>query len=145
MPMRETSLTLEDGTVVGAVRCAVRLRDRMRGLLGRDGLPSGALLLLDPCGSIHTLGMRFVIDVLFLDRDWRVVGVRKAVPPGRACVWGGWRARRTLEACSGWLDLEGLRGARLRLSEGTLPSPHPPLPGRRPAPSAQSDATRCFD
>ena len=32
---------------------------RMRGLLGRAGLPSGRALLIVPCRAIHTLGMRF--------------------------------------------------------------------------------------
>jgi hypothetical protein len=83
----------------------------MRGLLGVPTLPSGEMLLLDPCGAIHTMGMRFVLDVVFLDREWRVVGVRRNLLPGRF-AWGGWRARRTLEAAAGWLDLDALRRAR---------------------------------
>ena len=43
------------------------MRDRARGLLGRDGI-DGALLLR-PARSVHTFGMRFAIDVAFCDRD----------------------------------------------------------------------------
>jgi len=104
-------LQLADGTALGRVWVATRRKDRMRGLLGREGLPVGELMLLEPCGSIHTIGMRFAIDVLFLDRNWRVIAIRESVHPGRL-AWGGWRACRTLEAAAGWLDLERLRGAR---------------------------------
>ena len=48
---------------------------RMRGLLGRRGLAEGEGLLLQPAGSIHTFFMRFPIDVVFLDREQRVVRV----------------------------------------------------------------------
>lgn len=111
--MRSAPLLLEEGIPVGRVWIASGRRDRMRGLLGRDELPRGELLLLEPCGAIHTFGMRFALDVLFLDRDWRVVGIRRALRPGRM-AWGGPRARRTLEADAGWLDLETLRNARFR-------------------------------
>jgi uncharacterized membrane protein (UPF0127 family) len=40
-------------------------------------------LWLDPCGGIHTWGMQYPIDVVFLDRSLRVLAVRRAVPPWR--------------------------------------------------------------
>jgi uncharacterized membrane protein (UPF0127 family) len=51
--------------------------ERFHGLLDRRSLDADEGLLLSPGGSIHTLGMRFAIDVLFLDRHMRVL---KAVP-----------------------------------------------------------------
>lgn len=107
--MRSTILQLPDGQTIRVWLAATR-RERMRGLLGRDGLPRGECLLLDPCGAIHTIGMRFALDLVFLDADGRVVGVRRDVRPGRM-AWGGWRARTTLEAAAGWLDLEALTQA----------------------------------
>ncbi len=59
-------------------------RERMRGLLGRDGLAHGHALLIEPCNSIHTFFMRFPIDVLFLSRDGRVVRAFPRVRPWRA-------------------------------------------------------------
>ncbi len=106
--MIETELRLETGQRIGRLWVAESRRERLRGLLGRDGLASGELLLLERCGAVHTVGMRFPIDVLFLDRGWRVVGLRKALAPGRL-AWGGWRAVRTLEASAGWLEPERLR------------------------------------
>lgn len=109
--MPSATLRLVDGAETGKVWIPSGRFARMRGLLGRDSLPRGELFLLAPCGAIHTFGMRFVIDVLFLDGDWRVIGVRKALRPGRLAL-GGLRARRTLEAAAGWLDLDRLQGAR---------------------------------
>jgi uncharacterized protein len=56
---------------------------RLRGLafIDRDDAPSG--LLIPRCSSIHTFGMRFAIDVYFLDRRGQVISVRRAVPPRR--------------------------------------------------------------
>ena len=54
--------------------------ERMRGLLGREALPAFTGMLLLDCRSIHTLRMRFPIDVVFLDRDLRVIDVRVAEP-----------------------------------------------------------------
>jgi uncharacterized protein len=88
--------------------------ERLVGLLGRRSLPAGCGLLLSPCNAVHTLGMRFPIDIVFIDSAWRVLRTVAAVPPGRLSVWGGWRARHTLEVQAGWIDLEALAGACVR-------------------------------
>ena len=74
---------------------------RAKGLLGRDGLPSGEGLLIPRCNAIHTIGMRFPIDAEFLARDGSTVRVVRDIPPGRPLVWGGWRARQVLETQAG--------------------------------------------
>ena len=56
---------------------------RLKGLLGRNDLQPGEALVIEPCNSIHTIGMKFSIDALFLDRESRVVGVRKGIRPNR--------------------------------------------------------------
>jgi hypothetical protein len=56
--------------------------ERMRGLLGRDGLAPGRALLLERTRSVHTLGMRFEISVALLDRDLRVLAIHR-LPPRR--------------------------------------------------------------
>jgi uncharacterized membrane protein (UPF0127 family) len=58
-------------------------RTRNRGLLGRDGLPPGAALLLAPCTAVHTWFMRFSIDVIFCDRDGRVLKTAVDLRPWR--------------------------------------------------------------
>jgi uncharacterized membrane protein (UPF0127 family) len=59
---------------------------RMVGLLNRGQFRQGEGLLLDRCYGIHTFGMRFPIDVLFLDKDLHVIRAVKALPPYRTCV-----------------------------------------------------------
>lgn len=77
------------GTVLAErAQRADRLLLRLRGLLGRRGLAPGEGLLITPCQGVHTLGMRFPIDVVYIGRDLRVVGVAALVPPNR---WGPWR------------------------------------------------------
>jgi uncharacterized membrane protein (UPF0127 family) len=64
---------LRDGEVLASLELARTRRERMRGLLGRDGI-EGALLI-EPCRSVHTLGMRFPLDVAFCDGDLVVLKV----------------------------------------------------------------------
>jgi len=70
-------MLVEKGTV------AARPWARLRGLLGRAGLGKGEGLLLDGTIGIHTVGMRFAIDVLFLDKDGRVLYLIHALKPFR--------------------------------------------------------------
>ncbi|MFN2525236.1 MAG: DUF192 domain-containing protein [Actinomycetota bacterium] len=61
--------------------------DRMRGLLGRLEIGRGEALVLRNAAQIHTFGMRFPIDVLFLDADGRVLHVIRAMRPWRLSRW----------------------------------------------------------
>ncbi|MCX5714888.1 MAG: DUF192 domain-containing protein [Candidatus Omnitrophica bacterium] len=56
---------------------------RTKGLLGRKGLLPQEALVLKPCNSIHTLFMQFPIDVLFVDREFKVVAAIPALKPYR--------------------------------------------------------------
>lgn len=56
---------------------------RMKGLLGKLTLPRGGGLWIKPCNSIHTIGMKFSIDVLFLDRENRVIAIKQNFGPNR--------------------------------------------------------------
>ena len=56
---------------------------RLLGLALLDRSRSGAGLLIPRCRSVHTFGMRFCLDVAFLDPDGAVLGHRHGVPPGR--------------------------------------------------------------
>ncbi len=88
------------GTVVAQeVRLARSVWSRFRGLMGRRSLPEGQGLLLEPCSSIHCMFMRFPIDVIFLDREGRVVKVAAGVKPWRLAAAKG--ARSALELPAG--------------------------------------------
>lgn len=68
------------------VHVAESYRARLLGLAGLRRERAGAGLLLPRCASVHTFGMRFDLDLLFLDSDGRPLATRLAVPPCRL-VW----------------------------------------------------------
>ena len=74
-------------------------RDRRKGLLGRDGMSAGEGLWIVPCEAVHTFGMRFPIDLVYLDRQKRIVKIRSNVGPWRisACL----RAHSVIELPAG--------------------------------------------
>jgi uncharacterized membrane protein (UPF0127 family) len=92
LPLRR----LEGGLVVME---AVTPRARLMGLRGLDRFPADHALLIAPCHSVHTFGMRFAVDVAFLDAAGQLVRLAPAVPPGRVLVC--LRARSVLETAAG--------------------------------------------
>ena len=79
---------------------------RLRGLLGRPAPGPGEGLMLTPCRSVHMFGMRYPIDVAFLDRDGVVVATYPGLPPGAGTSWHR-RAQHALELPSGALAATG--------------------------------------
>src|SRR5262245_42671773 len=81
---------------------ASRLHERLKGLLGRKNLPSGHGLWIDSCNSIHTFFMHFPIDVVFLNREGKVLRTYENLKPYRITrmVWG---ASSVLELPAGTL------------------------------------------
>jgi uncharacterized membrane protein (UPF0127 family) len=73
-------------TLATTLEPAFDSRRRRRGLLGRTGLPQGTAIVLAPCGAIHTLFMRFSIDVVFASRDGIVAKVSRGLKPWRAAA-----------------------------------------------------------
>ena len=103
---------LRDGEVLAAAEVATSFGERTKGLLGRDGL-EGALVIR-PARSVHTIGMRFAIDVAFCDGELRVLSTctmrRHRLGAPRM------RARVVIEAEAGAFDRWGLRvGDQLEL------------------------------
>jgi hypothetical protein len=81
------------GEQIGLADSSLR---RLVGLLGKRSLESGCGLLILPSQAIHTVGMTFPIDVIFVDKKYNVVGIRKAVRPFRVTrVF--WKALAVLE------------------------------------------------
>ena len=64
------------------VQVADTVLKRMKGLLGRKTFRAGEALVLKPSNSIHTLFMSFPIDVLFLDKENKVIDAI-TMPPSR--------------------------------------------------------------
>jgi hypothetical protein len=92
----DTRLTVRNLTRQTVLATGLEVADtgpkRNKGLLGRDGLETGGGLWIVPCESVHTFFMRFPIDLVYLDRRYRVRKVRNAV--------GRWRISACLSAHS---------------------------------------------
>jgi uncharacterized protein len=71
--------------VASSIEFAVDSRSRRTGLLGRSVLPDRHALILAPSNGIHTFGMRFPIDVIFLTRAGKVTKTRPDLGPSRVC------------------------------------------------------------
>jgi uncharacterized membrane protein (UPF0127 family) len=106
------ALVLDDGRRV-AVEVVETRAARRRGLLGRASV-DGGVMLITKCRSVHTVGMRFTIDVAHLDASMRVLRVRTMSPQRLGAVV--LRARHVLEADAGAFGRWGLRaGDQLRV------------------------------
>ncbi|MFU2486775.1 DUF192 domain-containing protein [Thauera sp. WH-1] len=107
------------------IRHARRFWQRALGLLGRRALAADEALLIQPCSSIHTFGMRFAIDAVFLDRKGFVLAVHPALTPWRTARCRG--AHAVLELAAGGAARAGIRRGQRRpaLLRNTLGSEQP--------------------
>lgn len=81
-------------------------RSRLAGLLGRQSLPDNTGLILERCNAVHTIGMRFPIDVIFLNADRCVMSITSDLKPGRFARCQG--ANAVLECNAGVAASYGL-------------------------------------
>jgi len=122
-PLRTASRTcslvnVRTGSVIAdVVEPALDSKTRRKGLLGRDTLADSHALVLAPCGSVHTFGMRFPIDVIALDQQGVIIDRVVEMKP--------WRIRLprrgtagVLELRAGALDATGTQvGHRIELAQ----------------------------
>lgn len=90
--------------------------DRLLGVHKRPRIGPTDALIIKPCKAIHTLGLAYPIDVMFLDRKGVILKIER-VPPGSLafCVSG----RVAVEMCSGTVNRLGLSiGQRFTRSRG---------------------------
>ncbi len=87
MAKKVRSLTVENltrpATLVSGGRIADNFYTRLRGLIGVHALEQGDGMWIKPCTSIHCMFMSIPIDVIYLDKAQRVVGVDQEVRPWR--------------------------------------------------------------
>lgn len=96
---------VRDGDVLASLETADSIASRLRGLLGRDSI-DGAFLI-KPAMSVHTLGMRFAIDVAYCDGTLTVIDT-VTMRPNRVGVLRP-RARCVIEARAGAFERWHLR------------------------------------
>ncbi|MHB8114954.1 MAG: DUF192 domain-containing protein [Acidithiobacillus ferrivorans] len=112
--MKPAGMICRDGQVLWSeVQMAAGFLDRLQGLLGKAGLSDQQGLLLTACGSVHTVGMRFPIDVIFLDAELKILACHLGVSAWRMKSCRG--AHTTLEVAAGGVARHGVvPGQRLR-------------------------------
>jgi uncharacterized membrane protein (UPF0127 family) len=89
------------------IRRAERFLDRLKGLMFEKSIAPDTGLWISPCCSVHTFFMKFPIDVIFLDREKRVLKLCERIPPNRIgaiCL----AADSVLECRAGFIAEHGL-------------------------------------
>ena len=103
-------LTLaNDRRVIQKVSKTSNFIERMRGLLGSPPLKDNEGLLITPCSSVHTFGMGYAIDLVFLDKQLTIVKTVSALKPWRIAI---------SNAASMVLELAAHRLDQLQLTNG---------------------------
>jgi uncharacterized protein len=98
-------------------RAALTHWSRTKGLLGTNSLQPGDGLLIQPCNSIHSFGMRYPFDAVFIDREGIVLHTISRMKPHRLSRHV-FRARGVLELPAGTIDATGtVKGDRVRISD----------------------------
>lgn len=83
VPKRLSRLEARSDAAGVQVFVAHSFRARLLGLALMPGLPRGCALLLPGCSSVHTFGMRFCLEIRFLDERGEVLRRESRVPAGR--------------------------------------------------------------
>ncbi len=99
------ALVRTNGTVPDfAVRVCTTFRERLRGLLGTG--PQATPVLIERCRSVHTFGMRYALDLAFVERDGTVGRACRNVEPGRlrSCLGAAYVLERP-HALTAWFDV----------------------------------------
>lgn len=93
---------LEVVSVLGReVPVAAGIRARLLGLAYLDRADAGAGLLIPRCSSVHSFGMRFDLDLYFLDANGSVLEIRRCFPPRRFAICGNASAVLEIPATEG--------------------------------------------
>jgi len=87
--------------------------ERLCGLLFSPPLKQKEALLIEPCSSVHTVGMRYAINVIFIDKDWHIIKTKTSLKPWRLAASS--KAYRVLEfASGGFAPIDLLSGQKLK-------------------------------
>lgn len=103
-----STLLAEDGRELGPVERAMTRAARRRGLLGRDSV--NGVYVLEPCRSVHTVGMRFAIDVVYCAGTWELGYTVRAIRTMRPWRFGlpRLRTRCVIETEPGFFEAYGI-------------------------------------
>ena len=83
MPQVRIINVSKNTTLAEKAKLADNFFQRLIGLMGKANLPAGGALILKPCTSIHTIFMRFPIDVAFTDKKNQIIKIYHSLSPWR--------------------------------------------------------------
>ncbi|WP_324996479.1 DUF192 domain-containing protein [Salinisphaera sp.] len=112
MAFEKGRIESEDGRVLfAAATRPLGFWARARGLLGRKALADDQAWWFEPCGAVHTLGMRVAIDIVHLDRAGRVLRIRRQAGPASVSWAPGGRC--VIETGAGNAVRAGIRAGQV--------------------------------
>ncbi len=97
----DNNTTIEDSAVI-KIFSTENVLERTGGLLKLPKLDNSQGLLINKCNSIHTFGMKYALDIIYLDRNYKIVKLVKSIKPRRMSMC--WYAKHTLEMLSGEIN-----------------------------------------
>lgn len=118
MPSRHVTIRNESqGTELATAELRDSIVGRTVGLLGRSTLDQGDGIVISPCSSVHMFFMRFPLDVVYVDKERRVVKAVTDLKPWRVS-FGGKGAHAAIELPVGAVAASGTRpGDQLQFAE----------------------------
>lgn len=81
--MKNCSILKDDQILFDEIKVADRFFSRLVGLLRTAGLTKNQGLLLKKCNQVHTIGMKFVIDAIFLAKEGDILHMEQEMAPGQ--------------------------------------------------------------
>lgn len=82
-PMKKCQILSGDTIIADNIAIAESFFKRLTGLLRHKKLEAGEGMLICPCSQVHTYGMKFSIDVIFLAKDNHIIQIEQAMAPGK--------------------------------------------------------------
>ena len=105
--------------IIPRVARTSNILERMKGLLGSPPLDLGEGLLIKPCSSVHTFAMQYPIDLIFMDKKWKIIKTVAKLKPWRIAAAPS--ANMVLELCEGSLEhLQLAAGQQLEWKDEVL-------------------------
>ncbi len=106
-------------TVIAANASEARsFAQKLFGLMGKRALSADAALIIYHTNWIHTFWMRFALDLIYLDRERKVVGLEAGLGPNRIGK-PFWKAETVIELCAGAISASRTEiGDQLRIGDG---------------------------
>lgn len=108
-PFVKFGKTSGDATLTDRCHIAEAFFERLKGLIGKQQLANGEGMFFPRCNSVHMWFMRFPIDVIFVDAQYRVTSVYSGLRPWRLLPVFDFRASHALELPEGSIERVGVR------------------------------------